>query len=464
MALRIRQYVAQGLGDSSYAIIDDDRKTAAVIDPQRDIWQYLDDAAADRLTVTHAFDTHVHNDYLSGTYSLAELVGARVVAGAGANFSFDYHAMHDGDRIDLGTSTITAIHTPGHTVDHMAYVLATKDGAVVGIFTGGSLLVGSAGRTDLLGAGEAEPLTRLQRASLLRLASFGDDTTIYPTHGEGSFCAAGETHGERTTTIGRERMNNAALRTALTEDEDTFVRNQLQGLPAFPAYYAHMAPLNRKGVHAIGWRLPELRPVSPAKAFDLQRHGILLVDARNAVDFAKGYPRGATSIQFGDSFAAYVGWVLPFDSELVLVLPQRETAPRAQTQLIRIGFDRCAGYVDGGFDAWRSAGLPVNALEAIDVTEAHDYLENGEVVLLDVRDDSEWERGHVPNAAHIHIGQLPKRLGDVPAQKTILTMCATGMRATMAASIIRRFGMEPKPVIGGFDEWRAQGWPVATGS
>lgn len=459
MSLRIKQFVAEGLGDASYMIIDDERKTAAVIDPQRDIWQYLDEAEKARLTITHSFDTHVHNDFLSGSLSLSELARTTVVAGAGAKFSFDYHAVRDGDRVDLGTSLVTAVHTPGHTPEHMAYVVTSGNAAIEGIFTGGSLVVGAAGRTDLLGVGETEWLTRMQRASLRRLASYDDAAPVFPTHGEGSFCSAGAPGGDRTTTIGRERLQNAALRIALTEDEDAFVRHQLRGLPAYPAYYAHMAPLNRRGVPPIGTRLPELRGVAPTAARGLQQRGVLLVDARNATEVAAGYPGGATAIQFGDSFAAYVGWVLPFNAELVLVLPKSDVARRAQTQLIRIGFDRCAGYVEGGFAAWRDAGLPVAALERVELTAAKQLLDAGDVLLLDVRDESEWDAGHVPGAAHIHIGELPKRLGDVPADRSLLTMCATGMRATMAATIMKRFGFAPRPIAGGFDDWKARGWP-----
>jgi len=460
MTIRVKQYLADGLGDSSYLVVDDERKVATVIDPQRDVWRYLDEAARDGCALTHSFDTHVHNDFVSGSFALQEFADTRVVAGAGANFSFAFHSVRDGESIEVGGITLTALHTPGHTPEHMSYALATRDGGMRGIFTGGSLIVGSAGRTDLLGAGETELLTRLQRGSLRRLAGLPADLPVYPTHGQGSFCSAQESDDGRTTTIGRERAQNAAVRVALDQDEDAFVRHQLRGLPAYPAYYAHMAPLNRRGAPSIGARLPELTPVDPHHAFAMQERGTLIVDARRSAELGDGYPRGATAISLGDSFASYVGWVLPFNAELLLVLPSDREARRAHIQLFRIGFDRCAGFVAGGFNAWRAAGLPQSALDLVDLKEARDLLESGRVLLLDVRQDHEWAQGHVPGAVHVPVGELPRRLGDIPDGRPVMTMCASGLRATMAATIIRRVGMEPKAILGGVGDWRARGWPL----
>lgn len=461
--MHVRKFVADGVSDRSYMIVDRANGRAAVVDAQRDAWTYLDEAEKLGVKITHTFDTHVHNDFISGSRGLQELTGATTVQPSGAEMEYAVHEVRDGDRVQVGGFVVRALHTPGHTFHHTSYAVE-EEGKVAGIFTGGSLLVETVGRTDLVSPGATEQLARAQRASLRRLAGFPDDTEVFPTHGAGSFCSAGEVPDRETTSIGREKRDNAAVRIALLEDEDAFVRHALHGLPAYPAYYAHMAPANRRGAAPL-LTLPVLDGLDPRKAFELQQRGANVIDARRPVQFVAAFPKGARNVPLGDSFAGYVGWVLPFNADLVLVLPEDDDWRRAQGQLIRIGFDQARGYVRGGFTAWELDGLPVDRLTAIDVVELHRLHKQEDLGIVDVRQDAEWRSGHLPGALHIPIGMLPARLGDVPLDgKRVVTMCASGMRATIAASVMKRVGFDPLVVVpGGFDDWAERGWPVETG-
>ncbi|GAC1542132.1 MAG: MBL fold metallo-hydrolase [Vulcanimicrobiaceae bacterium] len=459
--MNVRKFTADGVSDRSYIVTNEANRTAFVVDAQRDVWTYLDAADEAGVKITHAFDTHVHNDFVSGSQALSERTGAVVVAAAGAGITYPVREVRDGEGIELAPGVVVrALHTPGHTFHHMSFALE-EERRTVALFTGGSLLVETIGRTDLVSPGATERLARAQRTSLLRLFSFADDTEVFPTHGAGSFCSAGDAPDRDTTSIGREKRANRAARVALSDDEDAFVRFALHGLTAYPAYYAHMAPLNIAGTPAL-WRLPELEALDPRKALELQLAGGAVVDARPSTDFVRRFPRGARSIPLGDSFAGYIGMVLPFDDRLILVLPQDDDWRRAQTQLLRIGFDSASGYVRGGFAAWERDGLPVDRLHAITLEDLHALHKDDRAAILDVRYDPEWRAGHVAGATHIPIGSLPARLGDVPSAdgKQLVTMCAGGTRATLAGSLLKRVGFDPFVVAaGGFAEWNEHRWP-----
>lgn len=249
----------------------------------------------------------------------------------------------------------------------------------------------------------------------------------------------------------------------MTEDENAFVRFALHGLTEYPAYYAHMAPINLAGAVPLV-TLPKLEPLDPHRAYEVQRRGVALVDSRTSLDFVRGFPRGARSMPLGESFAGYVGMVLPFDDELVLVLANDDDWRRVQGQLIRIGFDRARGYVGGGFPAWERADLPVDRLSAITVEQLHALHKASKAEIVDVRFEPEWRNGHVPGATHLPIGTLPARLGDVTQAngRRLVTMCAGGTRATLAATLLKRVGYDPLVVAsGGFGEWQQHGWPIS---
>lgn len=456
----VHRFKADGVSDQSYMVIDKAGGVAAVFDAQRDVWSYLDKAEQLGVKITHAFDTHVHNDFVSGSRALSELASVIIVQAADAGITYSCHQVSDGSRVVVGSFVVQAMHTPGHTYDHMSYLIEEESKAIA-IFTGGSLLVETVGRTDLVSVGATEDLARAQRASVLRLSNLPDGTEVFPTHGTGSFCAAGDPPDRDTTTIGREKRDNLALKIAMSGDENAFVRHTLHSLPAYPAYYAHMAPRNRAGTPAL-LRLPVMQPLDPKKAFEMQTTGHVLVDARKAIEFVKAFPKGARNIPLSDSFAGYFGWVLLFDAPLVFVFADDEDWKRAQGQLIRIGFDRADGFVHGGFTAWSEAGLPTDRLGTLTIEQLRTLDKNEQVTVVDVRQDYEWDQGHLPGAVHVALGMLPARLGDVPMDGgKLVTMCAGGTRATIGASLLRRAGYEPLVVTeGGYGDWAAHNWPV----
>jgi glyoxylase-like metal-dependent hydrolase (beta-lactamase superfamily II)/rhodanese-related sulfurtransferase len=457
-------FVTPGLGDNSYLLTSGGE--AALIDPQRDAWRFLE--AAERLNtrVRYVFETHVHNDYISGACEARAANGADIVAPARGGYAFDYAAAEEGAEFRLGALRIVALETPGHTPEHISW-LVYEDGneAPAALFSGGSLLVGSAGRTDLLGAAHTDELTRSQFRTMRRLAELPDSLQVLPTHGAGSFCASSAPAMTRVTTIGEERMRNVAL----TETEEpAFMRRQLSGLLSYPKYYAHMAPINRTGP-AILHRQPAVPALMPEDVAGHSSRRAWILDTRSRFEFAKKHIPGSLNIELNSSFGTYAGWLLPFDDPLVLVLPdpgEHATMHDAVLQLARIGFDRVLGYLDGGIDAWESSGRKLQSYETCDIDDVcHVILSGEDPYLLDVRQQNEWDAGHVPGSQHIFIGELMERISEVPSDRTIWIACASGYRAAMAASILAREGRKVRLMAhSGVPEWLARCFPAEMGS
>lgn len=440
------------LGDNSHLLISGDE--AVLVDPQRDAWRLLHGCADRGATVRYVLETHVHNDYVSGALEVAAATGARVAAPARGRYAFNHQQLAEGDELHVGDLTITAIETPGHTPEHLAYLVFDLDrGAPLAALTGGSLIVGSAGRTDLLGADHAEALARDQYRSLRRLAVLPDDTVVLPTHGAGSYCAASPAAGGPSSTIGAERRTNPAL---LAADEETFLRERLTGLPPYPAYYPHMAPINRAGPVILG-SAPILPPLPPSTVDRLAADGTWIVDARDREAFAAGHLPGALNIELDDAFAGYVGWLVPFDAPLALVLPEPVgwSAEAAVTQLLRIGYEHVAGYLAGGVDRWRADGRPLRSYPLTDLAHLADL--DGTARILDVRQRAEYDRGHIPGARNIFLGDLPARLPEIGRDRVVCAVCASGHRASIAASLLDRAGIPVTAVAsGGVPDWLAR--------
>jgi hydroxyacylglutathione hydrolase len=428
--------VTPGLGDNTYLLASGGE--AALVDPQRDAERFLALAEARGLRVRHVVETHVHNDYVSGAHEVRAATGAEIWAPARGRYEFPHHPVAEGDEIPVGGLSLVAMETPGHTPEHLAYLVREEGGRPVAACTGGSLMVGSAGRTDLLGEDLTEELTRAQFRSLRRLSELPDDVLVLPTHGAGSFCGAGPPRGARTSTLGKERARNPAL---AAPDEETFVRRQLSGLLAYPRYYAHMAKVNRAGPPLLA-ELPPPRPLTPAEVAERMGRGAWAVDARWRVQFARGHIPGSLNVELDETFASYVGWVVPWGAPVLLVLPEpeeREALEEAVTQLRRIGYDRVEGYLAGGIEAWRAEGRPVATYAVAGLEELCRAWLSGRVGrVLDVRQRVEWDRGSIPGSVHVFVGDLPERLGEVPADREVWTICATGHRASLAASILDR--------------------------
>lgn len=455
-------FVTPGLGDNSYLLISSGE--AVVVDPQRDAWRFLAAAEARKLRVRYVLETHVHNDYVSGALELRSAAGADIAAPARGKYEFPHRAMAEGEEVRIGALRVVAWETPGHTPEHLAW-LVYEDGRrdPVAVFGGGSLIVGSAGRTDLLGPGVADELTRAQFRSLRRLAELPRDVQLLPTHGAGSFCTTSVGSMERTSTIGAELRSNPALS---TRDEESFVRQQLAGLRAYPAYYAHMAAINRAGPPVLG-HLPAVAALGSADVARRLEDGAWLIDARDRRAFAAAHVPGALNIELDSTFGTYVGWLTPFNARLVLLLPEpvQEALAEAVTQLIRIGYERLVGYAAGGLEAWQSERRAVRSFPTGSIDDlCQAYLAGQPIRVLDVRQPVEWEAGYVPGSLRIHLGDLSARLGEIPADRQVWTTCASGHRASMAASLLDRAGIPVRLVAtGGVPEWLARCYPRGAG-
>lgn len=432
--MQIATIETASLGDRSYLVHDGE--VAAVIDPQRDIDRVEELLADLGVQLHHVLETHVHNDYVTGGPELAAKHGATYHVSAGDGLAVEHEPAHDGDVVAVGTFSLRAVHTPGHTPTHLAWV-ANDGEADVAVFTGGSMLFGSVGRTDLIAATRTEELTRAQFRSVRRLAEqLDDDTTVRPTHGFGSFCSSGDTSGVDDSTIAREREQNQAL---TIDDEDEFVATLLAGLDAHPAYYAHMAPLNRAGPAPV-----DLSPVEQVDAGELRRRierGEWVVDLRSRTAFAADHLGGTVNVELADPASTYLGWLLPWGTPVTLLAEDARQVAEMQRQLVRIGINRPAGSHTGELpDDAATSGYRVADFAAL-----RDAVDDGaDPWVLDARRDSEWaDDGHLEGAHHIPLHQLEHRLHEVPADRDVWVHCASGYRASIAASLLDRAGRRP---------------------
>jgi glyoxylase-like metal-dependent hydrolase (beta-lactamase superfamily II)/rhodanese-related sulfurtransferase len=441
--------VDEGLGNSSYLVELGDGR-ALVVDPERDPGRYLAAAQAQGLIISHSAETHLHADFVSGSRELAAH-GAQVLAAAAGEIEFPHRGLHDGDEIDLGALTLQALATPGHTPEHLAYLLL-DGGRPVALFSGGSLLVGAVARTDLIDPARTEELARaLWRSLHERILPLPDSLPVYPTHGAGSFCAA-PAGGERTTTIGAERAGNPLLAAAT---EDAFITLLLGGLGSYPPYFLRLREVNRRGPAVYGDAPGALAALTTEDVGRLIGSAGHVVDARPVTSFAAGHIPGATSIPLRPAFGTWLGWLTGPDQPLAFVLEAGQDRADLVRQARGIGYEHLAGELAGGMPAWESAGLPVDRVRLVPAPEV-----SGQV--LDVRQDAEYRSGHLPGACHIELGSLgePAQLGGEP----LTVMCGHGERAMTAASLLARLGHEDLTVaIGGPGDWAAaHGRPLET--
>jgi glyoxylase-like metal-dependent hydrolase (beta-lactamase superfamily II)/rhodanese-related sulfurtransferase len=419
-----------GLGDRSYLV--DHGDTAVVIDPQRDIDRVLTLARDRGVTITHVLETHIHNDYVTGGLELARTVGAEYVVPAGDDVAYDRRPVGDGDVIDAGPIQLQGMHTPGHTHHHVSYVLRDTTGNTHGVFTGGSMLHGTTGRTDLLGAEHTEALTHAQYHSARRLAEeLPADTRLFPTHGFGSFCSATPASGDNST-IADELVTNPAL----TQDEQTYVTELLAGLSDYPAYYAHMGVINEAGPPPVDLSLPE--PVNPDELLTRIEAGEWVVDLRNRVAFAAGHLAGTRGFELSGSFVTYLGWLYDWGEPLTLIAENTDQIAQARRELVRIGIDELAGAAVGDVDTL-SAGTELRSYRVGSFADLADVLESDNLTILDVRQQQEYESSHITGAINIPLHELIGRMSDVPDGE-VWVHCASGYRSSIAASLIDRPG------------------------
>lgn len=441
----VHSIVDEGLGNSAY-LVEVAEGRALAVDPSRDPSPYARIAGGLGLEIAWVAETHLHADFVSGARELAG-DGTTLLAARGADLAFSHRALEDGEEVDLGGLTLRVLATPGHTPEHLSYLLL--DGPrPVAVLSGGALLPGSVARTDLIAPEETEPLARaLYRSIRDHLLALPDDVAVYPTHGPGSFCSA-PAGGERVTTIGRERAANPLLS---APDEDAFVRTLLEGLGTYPPYFLRLREVNRRGPRLYGAEPPELDRLAPEEVRRLAAEGAELIDVRPVRGFAAGHVPGALSIELRPAFATWLGWLVEEDRPLVFVLDEGQDRADLVRQCLKVGYEELAGELLGGVDAWRAAGLEVRTLPLVDAAEL------GEGPVVDVRQASEYARGHVPTAVHVELGSLPEA-EELPGGP-LAVMCRHGERAVTGASVLERAGHdEVTAVIGG-----PRDWSVATG-
>ena len=420
------------LGDRSY--VAHDGTTALVVDPQRDVDRVEEVLAEHGLTVAAVAETHIHNDYVTGGLELARRTGADYLVSADDEVPFERRPVRDGDEIGYGGLTVRAVHTPGHTFHHLTYVVTAGDGPAAA-FTGGSLLYGSVGRTDLLGKEHAQELTRRQFRSAQRLSGLlEDDARLFPTHGFGSFCSAGSASGADSSTMADERAQNDAL----TEpDEDRFVEQLLANLTPYPAYYAHMGARNLAGPEG-----PDLSPPAPVDPGQLRRSveaGEWVVDLRSRKAFSAGHIGGTVGIELGsEQFSTYLGWLMPWGTPVTLVGKSAEQVAAAQRQMVRIGIDRPEGAAVGDI-AKLAGGSDLESYRRVEFKEIEDGADGK---ILDVRQGNEREESSIPGSLHVPIHEVLERMDELPKDTRLWVHCASGFRASIAVSLLHRAGFD----------------------
>jgi hydroxyacylglutathione hydrolase len=426
--------VDPGLGNTAYLVDLGDGRGLAV-DACRDLRALRRAAERRNVRIAFAADTHLHADFLSGAVQLRADEGAEILASRAGGREFPHRALGDGDEADLGGLTLRALATPGHTDEHLSFLLL--DGArPLGVFSGGSLIAGSAARVDLVAPERTQELARKQHASLRRLAALPPETELWPTHGGGSFCSTAA-RGGGTSSIGAELASNPLL---AARDEDEFVGRLIATLGSYPAYFDRLGEVNRRGPGVLR-AMPTIPPLTPEEAVRLASDGAIVVDVRPIEAFSTSHPPGALSIPLRPAFASWLGWLVPEDRRIVVLRGEDQDVVDLVWQATKIGYD-IDGEIAGGIEAWRAAGLPTASVPLVTPEEV------GGRQILDIRQAGEFDAGHLTGAAHVELGSL---VHHTPAldDRSIVVMCGHGERAMSAASILAPRGVTNISVLHG---------------
>ena len=453
----VQTIATSSLGDRSY--LAHDGEVAVVVDPQRDIDRVLVLANELGVRITHVAETHIHNDYVTGGLELARALDAAYLVDVRDEVAFERTAVREGDEIAVGTMRLRPIATPGHTHHHLSYALADAEGAVQAVFTGGSMLYGTTGRTDLVSPADTIGLTHAQYHSVRRLAhELPAEAVVLPTHGFGSFCSATPPSGDAAT-VGDQLTANPAL----TQDEQEFVDRLIAGLGAYPAYYARMAPTNSAGPAPVDLSAPQaLEPVELRARLEAGiAAGQWVVDLRTRVAFAARHLRGSLSFELAQPFVTYLGWLLPDEADLTLIGETPEQVAEARRELVRIGIDRLAGAATGPVDSLAGD----TALDAYRVADFRALAERdpSAVFVLDARTETERAGGGVTGSVHIPLHELPGRQSEIPAGE-VWIYCGSGYRASVAASLLASDHRVARELVVVDDDWTnatAAGVPVS---
>jgi len=462
------------LAQASYIIGCQRTGEAVVVDPIRDVQQYLDAATHEGLRITHVTETHIHADFVSGARELAQRTDARLLLSreGGDDWQYAYaeqegaQLLADGDHFHVGNIRLDVLHTPGHTPEHLSFMVTDvpAHAGPWGILTGDFVFVGDVGRPDLLERaagmkGTMEAGARALFRSLERFRALPDHLQVWPGHGAGSAC--GKAIGAvASTTVGYEKLANWGL---TTTDETEFVRFVLEGQPEPPRYFREMKRINREGPRILGERRPPARLPDDALD-DLLRSGAVVLDTRRAAEFAGCHVPGTLNIPLDDGFATWAGWLLPYDREVYLIADDARMVSKAVRDLATIGLDRVGGYL--GTDAlggWSRSGHALQRIAQATPREVAAMLAHGAVV-IDVRGRTEWEAGRLPGARNVPLGYLAEQMGDLPTDRPIIVQCQTGRRSAIGASLLQAHGRtNVVNMTGGYAGWTAADLPVACG-
>jgi hydroxyacylglutathione hydrolase len=455
-----------GLAIYSYIVGNEKTQEATIIDPTRDVGDFLALAEKEGLFIKHVLETHVHADFVSGSREIKDRLGDAVTVHAsglgGKEWTPPYadRIVGDGDEVRMGELRLKALHTPGHTPEHISWAMYDDTRSADTpwlLFTGDFVFVGDVGRPDLLGEESRKELARqLYQSVTERLPPLPDFTEIFPGHGAGSLC--GKAIGSRaSSTLGFERRFNPSL---AVKPEQQWIDDLMRAMPLPPPYFARMKKNNREGPAILGPYLPGQRRWSAKQVHDVACENCLIVDVRSMESFAAAHIPGAINIPDGPSLPSWAGWVLPYDRPTLIVLDRPQQMPAVTTHLIRVGFDDIRGYLDGGMEAWETSGYPLAKLPTISVLSLHDRRDSFSV--LDVRTEGEWNKGHIEDAIHVHGGKLEENYHLVTRDKPVAVVCGSGYRASIAASFLKREGFQDvHNVLGGMSAWKAAGLPMA---
>lgn len=447
---------SEGLAHLSYFVGSGNE--AIVIDPRRDCQIYFDIARREGMKIKYIFETHRNEDYVIGSLELKELTDAEIYHGKGVDFKYGIF-VSDGQEFNFGSMKLTALHTPGHTDESMSYALTYPESgkAPLMVFTGDALFVGDVGRTDLYGPEEIPRMAaNLYESIFNKILPLGDGVILCPAHGAGSLCGGAISKREYST-LGLERIQNPALQRT---DKEEFIKFKLEEKLEFPPYFKKMEQYNLQGPPLLkGLPVPEL--LFPKEFVKEMEKGAMVVDTRMPHSFGGAHIKGSYGIWL-KGLPYYAGWVLPYDKPILLVLEEKDQLEAAVSYLVRIGYDSIAGFLNGGISSWYMKALPVESLNLISVQSLKDKIEkNEEMVILDVRRDEEWEKGHIEGARHVYVGHLEENLDKVPRNSPIIVYCDSSRRSNIAASILKKNGYDMVyNVLGSMTAWKNAGYKV----
>jgi len=456
MQMYFKQFYLACLAHASYLIGSEGE--AVVVDPQRDVDEYLADAEAQGLKIKYVIETHLHADFVSGHQEIAARTGAQIIFGEKAGVEFEHRAVRDGEEMQLGDVSLRFIETPGHTPEGIC-VLVTAPGEPQKLLTGDTLFIGDVGRPDLAGGKGYTPqmMAEMMYDSLHgKLLKLPDDTEVYPAHGAGSMCGKNMSK-ETSSTIGEQRKFNYALKPMSKEE---FVTMMTADLPEAPSYFPKDAEINRSGARGLS----ELQPPQPLTPREVQQlDGHVLLDVRSAADFGAGHVPGSMNIGLGGQFAIWAGSLIPLNASIVIIADTGAQVDESVVRLARVGIENVKGYLEGGITSWRDAGLPISTLPQVSVAELNAALANNDLQIVDVRRPAEYGSGHVPRAQNAPLASLDKSLGPLKLEKDKLTavICAGGYRSSAAASLLQQQGFSNLlNVTGGTGAWINAGYPT----